>query len=41
MPDYGHDLRFGTFITPLNSPPQSAVELAVLSEQLRYDLVTF
>ena len=41
MPDYGHDLRFGTFITPLNSPPQFAVELAVLSEQLGYDLVTF
>ena len=41
MPDYGHDLRFGTFITPLNSPPQHAVELAVLSEQLGYDLVTF
>ncbi len=41
MPDYGHDLRFGTFITPLNSPPLGAVELAVLSEQLGYDLVTF
>ena len=41
MPDYGHDLHFGTFITPLNSPPQFAVELALLSEQLGYDLVTF
>ncbi len=41
MPDYGHDLHFGTFITPLNSPPQFAVELAVLSEQFGYDLVTF
>jgi alkanesulfonate monooxygenase SsuD/methylene tetrahydromethanopterin reductase-like flavin-dependent oxidoreductase (luciferase family) len=41
MPDYGHDLHFGTFITPLNSPPQHAVELAVLSERLGYDLVTF
>jgi alkanesulfonate monooxygenase SsuD/methylene tetrahydromethanopterin reductase-like flavin-dependent oxidoreductase (luciferase family) len=41
MPDYGHDLHFGTFITPLNAPPQGAVQLAVLSERLGYDLVTF
>lgn len=41
MPDYGHDLRFGTFITPANQPPERPVELAVLSEQLGYDLVTF
>jgi alkanesulfonate monooxygenase SsuD/methylene tetrahydromethanopterin reductase-like flavin-dependent oxidoreductase (luciferase family) len=39
MPDYGHDLHFGTFITPLNAPPQGAVELAMLSERLGYDLV--
>lgn len=38
--DYGHELEFGTFITPLNDPPQHAVELAVLSEQLGFDLVT-
>jgi alkanesulfonate monooxygenase SsuD/methylene tetrahydromethanopterin reductase-like flavin-dependent oxidoreductase (luciferase family)/FAD/FMN-containing dehydrogenase len=41
MPDYGHALEFGTFITPLNDPPEQAVDLAVLSEQLGYDLVTF
>ena len=41
MPDYGHDLRFGTFITPGNNPPEAPVALAQLSEQLGYDLVTF
>ncbi|MGI9825060.1 LLM class flavin-dependent oxidoreductase [Agromyces sp. Marseille-Q5079] len=38
---YGHDLRFGTFITPRNDPPQAAVRLAELSEASGYDLVTF
>lgn len=41
MPDYGHDLRFGTFITPSNAAPQKPVALAQLSEKLGYDLVTF
>jgi alkanesulfonate monooxygenase SsuD/methylene tetrahydromethanopterin reductase-like flavin-dependent oxidoreductase (luciferase family)/FAD/FMN-containing dehydrogenase len=41
MPDYGSPLRFGTFITPTNRPPESAVALAQLSEKLGYDLVTF
>jgi alkanesulfonate monooxygenase SsuD/methylene tetrahydromethanopterin reductase-like flavin-dependent oxidoreductase (luciferase family)/FAD/FMN-containing dehydrogenase len=41
MPDYGHPLQFGTFITPGNSPAQRPVQLAQLSEQLGYDLVTF
>jgi hypothetical protein len=41
MPDYGHSLSFGTFITPTNDPAAAPVELAVLSEQLGYDLVTF
>lgn len=41
MPDYGHPLRFGTFITPTNADPQRPVELAELSERLGYDLVTF
>lgn len=41
MPDYGHPLLFGTFVTPVNNPPQQAVQLAQLSEQLGYDLVTF
>lgn len=38
---YGHDLQFGTFITPRNDPPQAAVRLAELSEASGYDLVTF
>ncbi len=41
MPDYGHPLRFGSFITPVNAPPDQPVRLAVLSEQLGLDLVTF
>jgi alkanesulfonate monooxygenase SsuD/methylene tetrahydromethanopterin reductase-like flavin-dependent oxidoreductase (luciferase family) len=41
MPDYGHPLEFGTFITPANDPPERPVELAVLSEKLGFDLVTF
>lgn len=39
--DYGHELEFGTFITPANNPPQAAVARAQLSEQLGFDLVTF
>jgi len=41
MPDYGHPLRFGSFITPANSPASQPVRLAVLSEELGFDLVTF
>lgn len=41
MPDYGHPLQFGTFVTPTNNPPHQAVALAQLSEELGYDLVTF
>jgi len=41
MTDYGHDLLFGTFITPTNSDPQAPVRLAQLSEKLGLDLVTF
>jgi alkanesulfonate monooxygenase SsuD/methylene tetrahydromethanopterin reductase-like flavin-dependent oxidoreductase (luciferase family) len=41
MTDYGHDLTFGTFVTPAVRPPLQAVELAVLSEQVGLDLVTF
>ncbi|GAA2234738.1 LLM class flavin-dependent oxidoreductase [Herbiconiux moechotypicola] len=40
MPHYGHALRFGTFVTPLNSPVAAAVDRAILSEELGYDLVT-
>jgi alkanesulfonate monooxygenase SsuD/methylene tetrahydromethanopterin reductase-like flavin-dependent oxidoreductase (luciferase family) len=39
--DYGHELQFGTFITPVNDPPRAAVDRAQLSEQLGYDLVSF
>lgn len=41
MPDYGLPLIFGTFITPAADPPEHAVDLAVLSEELGFDLVTF
>src|SRR6201993_2369305 len=41
MPDYGHQLRFGSFIAPVNPPASQPVRLAVLSEQLGLDLVTF
>jgi FAD/FMN-containing dehydrogenase len=41
MPDYGHPIRFGTFIQPSNQQPELTVALAELSEQLGYDLVTF
>ncbi len=40
MTDYGQDLRFGTFLTPLAANPQRVVELAVLSDQVGLDLVT-
>jgi alkanesulfonate monooxygenase SsuD/methylene tetrahydromethanopterin reductase-like flavin-dependent oxidoreductase (luciferase family) len=39
--NYGHPLEFGTFITPGNNPPEVPVQLAVRSEELGYDLVTF
>ncbi|MER5225513.1 LLM class flavin-dependent oxidoreductase [Streptomyces flaveus] len=41
MTDYGHDLRFGSFLTPQNQDPQRVVDLAVHSEQVGLDLVTF
>jgi alkanesulfonate monooxygenase SsuD/methylene tetrahydromethanopterin reductase-like flavin-dependent oxidoreductase (luciferase family) len=41
MTDYGHDLSFGTFLTPANQHPQETVELALLTEQAGLDLVTF
>src|SRR5215204_3014677 len=33
MPDYGHDLNFGTFITPNNQRPDDVVALAQLAAQ--------
>jgi alkanesulfonate monooxygenase SsuD/methylene tetrahydromethanopterin reductase-like flavin-dependent oxidoreductase (luciferase family) len=41
MTDYGHDLAFGTFLTPQNRDPQGPVRLARLSEAAGLDLVTF
>jgi alkanesulfonate monooxygenase SsuD/methylene tetrahydromethanopterin reductase-like flavin-dependent oxidoreductase (luciferase family)/FAD/FMN-containing dehydrogenase len=41
MPDYGHPIRFGTFISPVSAPASRAVALAQLSEQLGFDLVSF
>ena len=41
MPDLGHELLLGTFITPTNQAPQQAVALAQLTERAGLDLVTF
>jgi len=41
MPDYGHDLIFGSFITPTAAAPQEVVALARHSEDAGLDLVTF
>ncbi|MEJ1230957.1 MAG: LLM class flavin-dependent oxidoreductase [Galbitalea sp.] len=41
MSDYGHPIRFGTFISPTNAPAAQPVALAQLSERLGFDLVTF
>jgi alkanesulfonate monooxygenase SsuD/methylene tetrahydromethanopterin reductase-like flavin-dependent oxidoreductase (luciferase family)/FAD/FMN-containing dehydrogenase len=41
MPDYGHDLRLGAFLTPQSRRPQDVVALAQLSEQSGLDLVAF
>ncbi|KAJ8145263.1 hypothetical protein OY671_001636 [Metschnikowia pulcherrima] len=41
MPDYGHDSRFGSFVTPTAAAPQQAVALARSSEEVGSDLVTF
>jgi alkanesulfonate monooxygenase SsuD/methylene tetrahydromethanopterin reductase-like flavin-dependent oxidoreductase (luciferase family)/hemerythrin-like domain-containing protein len=40
MTDYGHDLLFGTFLTPTAADAAHVVELARLSEQVGLDLVT-
>ncbi|GIJ20948.1 LLM class flavin-dependent oxidoreductase [Micromonospora lutea] len=41
MSDYGHPLTFGSFLTPGNADPLRPVGLAMLSEQVGLDLVTF
>lgn len=40
MPDYGHELLFGTFLTPVAAQAQRVVELAQLTEEVGLDLVT-
>lgn len=39
--DYGHELQFGSFITPANHDPAGVVGLAEASELAGLDLVTF
>ncbi|MGV0837990.1 LLM class flavin-dependent oxidoreductase [Mycolicibacterium thermoresistibile] len=41
MTAYGHDLLFGTFVTPDNRPPHHPVEQAVVADRAGLDLVTF
>lgn len=41
MPDYGHPLRFGAFITPTVGATTGPAQLAVRAEELGLDLVTF
>jgi Luciferase-like monooxygenase/Hemerythrin HHE cation binding domain len=40
MADYGHELQFGTFITPLAAQADRVLALAELTEQVGLDLVT-
>lgn len=41
MPDHGHELLFGTFITPTAHDPARAVALAELTEAAGLDVATF
>jgi alkanesulfonate monooxygenase SsuD/methylene tetrahydromethanopterin reductase-like flavin-dependent oxidoreductase (luciferase family) len=41
VPDYGHDLEFGVFVTPSAGDADAVVALAELAESLGLDLVTF
>lgn len=41
MTDYGHELLFGTFVTPTADNPQLALDLAVAADSAGLDLVTF
>ncbi|MBF9131140.1 LLM class flavin-dependent oxidoreductase [Plantactinospora sp. S1510] len=41
MPDYGHELLFGTFLTPTANDPERVVALAELTESAGLDLATF
>ena len=41
MTDYGHDLRFGVFITPSAAEAHDVLRLAKLAEREHLDIVTF
>lgn len=41
MSDYGHELTFGCFLTPVATPPMRPVDLAIVAERAGLDLVTF
>jgi len=41
MTDYGHDLLFGSFITPTNADPEQVLALTSASEAAGLDLATF
>lgn len=41
MSDYGHELAFGAFLTPVSQRPADVVDLARLADQAGLDLVTF
>jgi len=41
MTDYGQNLLFGTFITPVAQPAMHAVDLAMVADHAGLDLVTF
>ncbi|GIH95524.1 LLM class flavin-dependent oxidoreductase [Planobispora siamensis] len=41
MTDYGHDLRFGAFITPITARAEEVLSLASLAEREGLDLVSF
>ena len=41
MTDYGHDLMFGTFVTPTADNPGHVLELAQLADRSGLDIVTF
>ncbi|ONI78545.1 5,10-methylene tetrahydromethanopterin reductase [Kribbella sp. ALI-6-A] len=40
MSDYGHELSFGSFVSPTAAQPRTVLELAQLTEQLDLDLFT-
>ena len=40
MPDYGHDLLFGTFLPPAADAAAETVQLAVLADELGLDLAS-